>query len=438
MALSPTAPFIPRLNEFVEIQTDISELQTALGNKQDLLISGTNIKTINGSSILGSGDLSVTSITLTGLVFVQSLSDLPTPVLGVRTLLSGICYYFLTHIDLLGDRLVCQDNVVILGTSSETCSISSTGLVLPLISSNYTLDIRHISITAAFVFDIDGLGTAALDWTAVNLINCPLIGTIKNFGNFIYDKGTFINSGGLTFDGTADTIALNNSLFSCSGDGITIAATAVISRRFRITYSSFVVHSTFTGIKVDALATIPVESFILDTVNFSGAGTYVTGVTVTSNKSLFENCKGIANTSVNGQLYMQNNATATVIPNTVDFVKVAGITIPSPDNSKYLHSNNRLTNDAVIERRFLVMATISFTAGTNNECEFGIYDSTIAGIRPDTASATTAAGGGRVESVKIMSLISHKQGDYIEVWCRNITTATNITVESLNVIIIES
>lgn len=404
MSLNPTAPVILRKSEYDYILASISS----------------------------------PNVTYTGLVFVQSLSDLPTPVLGVITLLTKTCYYFLVDLDLLGNRLVCQDDVVILGTSSETCSISSTGLVLPLITSNYTLDVRHISITAAIALDIDGLGTAALDWTAVNFINCPVVGTIKNFGNFIFDKGTFINSANLTFDGTAQTIALNNSLFSLSGDGITIAATAVISRRFRITYSSVVVHSTFTGIKVDALASIPVESFILDTVNFSGAGTYVTGVTVTSNKSLFENCKGIPNTSVNGQLYMQGNTTATVIPNTVDYVKVAGITIPSPDNSKYLHSNNRLTNDAVIERRFLVMATISFTAGTNNECEFGFYDSTIAGIRPDTATATTAAGGGRVESVKIMSLVSHKQGDYIEIWCRNITAVTNITVESLNLIIIES
>lgn len=389
-------------------------------------------RTVNNMTING-------DINLTGLVFVESLSDFPTPVEGIITLLEGICYYVLTNIDLLGSRIVCEPNVVILGTSSENCSISSTGLVLPLITTAYTLVIRHVTFTANLVFDIDGFGNVcALDWTGVNFKNCTVIGIIKNCSNFVYDKGAFLNSANLTFDGTADTIAINNSLLSLSGNGITISTTAVISRRFRITYSSIVVNSTFTGIKVDALATIPVESFILDTVNFAGEGTYVTGVTVTSNKSLFEKCKGIANTSVNGQMYMQGNATATVISNTTDFVKVAGITIPSPDNSKYLHSNNRLTNDAVIERRFLVMATISFTAGTNNECEFGFYDSTIAAIRPDTTNATTAAGGGRVESVKIMSLISHQQGDYIEVWCRNTSSVTNITVETLNVIIIES
>lgn len=36
-----------------------TEIQTALGNKQDILVSGTNIKTINNTSILGSGNITI-------------------------------------------------------------------------------------------------------------------------------------------------------------------------------------------------------------------------------------------------------------------------------------------------------------------------------------------------------------------------------------------
>jgi hypothetical protein len=39
--------------------SDQTDLQTALDAKQDDLVSGTNIKTINGSSVLGSGNLSI-------------------------------------------------------------------------------------------------------------------------------------------------------------------------------------------------------------------------------------------------------------------------------------------------------------------------------------------------------------------------------------------
>jgi len=42
---------------------NISGLSSALAAKQDTLVSGTNIKTINGGSILGSGDLVITGFT---------------------------------------------------------------------------------------------------------------------------------------------------------------------------------------------------------------------------------------------------------------------------------------------------------------------------------------------------------------------------------------
>lgn len=41
-----------------DVQDDIDDLQTDVSGKQDTLVSGTNIKTINGNSILGSGNLS--------------------------------------------------------------------------------------------------------------------------------------------------------------------------------------------------------------------------------------------------------------------------------------------------------------------------------------------------------------------------------------------
>jgi hypothetical protein len=50
--------------EFVEdINGDISKLYNALDDKQDILVSGENIKTINGESIVGSGDMVVGKIT---------------------------------------------------------------------------------------------------------------------------------------------------------------------------------------------------------------------------------------------------------------------------------------------------------------------------------------------------------------------------------------
>lgn len=56
--------FFPVTHQRAVIDSDGTNLETALAGKQDMLVSGTSIKTINGSSILGSGNIEVqTSIT---------------------------------------------------------------------------------------------------------------------------------------------------------------------------------------------------------------------------------------------------------------------------------------------------------------------------------------------------------------------------------------
>ena len=52
----------------------------ALSNKQDTLVSGTNIKTINGESLLGSGDITITSGGISDEDLQEIESKIPTKV----------------------------------------------------------------------------------------------------------------------------------------------------------------------------------------------------------------------------------------------------------------------------------------------------------------------------------------------------------------------
>lgn len=384
----------------------------------------------------------ISAISSGNIVFVSSKSDLPTAVSGVITLPTAISYFFTTTVDLLGDRLVCGLNTVILGASSENCYLKSTGLnsSTALITSVYSLPIRNISFTHGTVFNLDGDGvTTALDWFGINFVNCPTIGTIKDYSNFVMGDSAFLNSSGMTFDGSIGTIAFGNCLFDTStgGTAITLPSTLTVSRRFRIIYSSFVTLSGETSLNVSTSATISDERYILDTVNFSGGGTYISGVDQTSNKTLFTNCVGITNTAVNGQLYMQNNATATVISATNTFYKVLGTTTASTDNAKYSHSNNRLTNNATISRKYLIQCVLSFTSGSTHVCEFGFYDSKLGAIRTPSRTKATSNAGGRAENVSFACVVSHSSGDYLEIHASNTTSAQNITVTDMNFVITE-
>lgn len=263
------------------------------------------------------------------------------------------------------------------------------------------------------------------------------IGTIQNYRNAVFTDCAFFGYG-LVFDGSFNTVAFNNSLFVASGAAttvLTLAATAIITRRFRIIYSSFSVGTGLTGINVSVSASIPAENYILDNVNFSGAGTYLAGVSYTTNTALFRECVGIQNTTVKGIMYMNANAIATVIPNTDDYVKVAGTTTLYEAEKYTMPEDNQLTNGATIQRNYVVYVTLSFSSTAGNVCEFGIFDSAVGDIVLPARVKSTANAAGRAENISLVTNIQHSTGDYVEVWCRNTSAANNITVDVLNMVI---
>jgi len=377
-------------------------------------------------------------------VFVSTKDDLPTPSGGIITLLANSTYHFTAAVDLTGDRLVGGENTAITGSSSENASITSTGLGVgvALLTTVWTTPIRNISFKDVdTVIALDGLGNdVSLDWFAVNFVNIPNIGTIKNFDNWIYGTGAFINSKGLVFDGDSGTIGIINSLLQ--GDGlagniIEVLSTATVSRRIRIIYSSVVAFASTIGIKIDPLATIEDASYILDTISFTGGGTYLSGLDVSSDESLFTRCTGITNTFINGQLYMQGNATVTIISTLGVFTKVLGTTIASVDNFKFSHTDNRLTCEAVLSRKYLIQCNLSFESGNNQQCEFGFYDSKLLDVRTPSRTKSTSSGTGKSENISFNCVVNFIKDDYLEIWCRNNTSTSDITVTEMNFVITE-
>lgn len=381
------------------------------------------------------------------IIVVATADDLPNAISGVRTLVANKTYVIGDAIDLEGDRLVLGDNTTIIGASSENCSLTSTGLDSNeyLITTDYTFPLRHITIkdvTKGIIINPNDNAAQpiALDWTGVNFEGCTTNLYCNTIDNFIFSKGAILGSGSIVFNGSVGTIGIDNSLFTGSGSAyniIDITANAIVTRRFRTIYTSFVAFGSTVAIDVDAGATIPTEGFILDTVNFSAGGTYLGGLNHTSNDSLFSNCKGITNTAVNGQLYMQDNATATTISIIDTFYKVAGTTSASSDNAKFTHANNRLTCDAVVVRKYLIQCTLSFNSSNGNICEFGFYDSQLAGIRTPSRTKATANAAGRAENVTMSCVVSMSDTDYLEVHCANKTAANDITVTDMNFVITE-
>ena len=411
------------------------------------------IDSSNTATPLIYGDFSTEELTINGSfeaidemthgtqIWISDPSQLPTAVSNVITLLANTTYYFTADIDLAGDRLVGGANTCLLGASSENASITSTGLTVgvALFTSDYTTPMRNISFhDVDTCIDIDGSRsgtTVALDWTGVNFDTIPNIGTIKDVDNWIYSKSALIASQGLIFDGTIGTIGADNSIFT--GDGtagsiIEIASTCIITRRFRIVYSSIVATSSTVGIDANVSATIPSEGYILDTVNFSGGGTYTTGVAYTDDKARFVGVRGVSNSAEIGAYYMIGNATATTISTISTPVKIAGTTTLNTVSQKFTHADNKITYDGALTRIFKISVTTSFTGGNNKD--ISVFIAKNGTVDPTSEMLSTTDGSGRAESITTQTIIEMSATDYIEVWIENNSDTSNVTVEYLNAI----
>ena len=375
--------------------------------------------------------------------FISHKNDLPEATANVITLVTGITYYVAGTIDLTGDRLNCLGIVSIIGSSPEVAKIKSTGLAAgtALITSEFTISLRNCDFEHATVLNLDATANAnqVIDWFGVNFTDATTgVGTIKNYDNTIFNTIGFLNSGGLTFDGTIGTIAFTDTIFE-NATGLTsiiLPSTLTVSRRFRIDNSSFVSLAGETGLNASVTATIPNEGYILNNVNFGGGGTYLTGVQSTDNKARFEGNRGISNSGNIGQYYMQGNATVTTIAVAGTFVKIAGTTSSGTYVEKFdvTTTANKGVYSGSLTGFYKVEIVAGCTSGNNKELELAIYKNGV--ITTPSRSKGTTTGSGKAENIVSHDILELATNDYVEAFITNNTGTTNITVEDLNVTIV--
>lgn len=303
------------------------------------------------------------------------------------------------------------------------------------------MPMRHLAITADIALALDGQSTpdAALDWTGVNFVGCRLVGDIDNYPNVIFNDMAFLGSGALTFGGDHDTIAINNSFFSVpAGDtAIIIAADCTINRRFRANYSAMVIPATSTGIEVEDVASFTVlESFILDTMNFAGGGTFLDGIDHDDNEALISTTVGVDNSANVAQYGMEGNATTTSTVLQGTFYKIAGTTSAGAVVEKFdvATVDNRAIYKGALNSHFQVDVIASYDDGNFQDIALRIAKN--GELLTDVTAIQSTGGGGRTEGSSLQALVPMVFDDYIEVWAANQTSAAGtLTVTHMNVII---
>lgn len=363
-------------------------------------------------------------------VLVKSTADLPAPVAGVITLVSGVEYEINGTISLASS--INMNGCTLKGDDSANDKLVYTGTGA-LFTGNKTGNIRYLTLTAASgsVFNIDALGTAQ------NMLvqNCfflgnSSVGTIAGVGGTVFFSTVayFVNTNGITLQND-NNVVMNNTLWDASNSN---------------TYEKFV--GTFNVIQIlggDRLTTSTNSAKALDisgitsinagsakVIMFVGTGTYIVGTFTNAWEVEASGLNTQKDEVAGGNMYLTVPVATTFSASNTP-TKVLGTTVSTNLFRVTNPSNNRLTYAGSKTRSFNVSCSMSITQPSSNRY-FSFYIARNGVIIPESRQDVKVVNSTDQVSLTLGCRALMAPGDYVEVWVENQSSTTSMTVQTLN------
>jgi hypothetical protein len=365
-------------------------------------------------------------------VLVKSEADLPTPSGGIITLDSAVLYevngtVLLTNqINLNGayiEGLDANNDRLIYALSSGAMFTGAKGGAIKLL----TLSAPN---TGAKVFDLEDLtGTEVIIIRDCNVGSSDDIGTIKGFSIAFLSVINFsANQNGITFENINSLLIENMAWFSNNSNVFeTLVGTFEVIQKLGGVSEALAANSA-TALDVSGIVSL--NSGSIKTVDFSGDGTRVTG---SFSKEWEVACLGLDTETddvAGGNIYM-TSASSTSISTVSTPVKISGSTTTANLFRFSAPLSNRMVYDGTKTRNFQVMAAISMTSPANNKI-YKFYIAKNGSTLPETGQLRKISSGSDVGSLTISGVVNLSPGDYVEVWVENVSDASDITIEAMN------
>jgi hypothetical protein len=122
----------------------------------------------------------------------------------------------------------------------------------------------------------------------------------------------------------------------------------------------------------------------------------------------------------------------TTINNADEWTLLNTTTTQGFSNNGLVHTNNRVTNTGV-KKIFKVEGIASVSSGNNNEIHFAFFKN--GSLFPCSVQSVVTTSGGRSSAIPFHCLVELDKTDYVEVFIKNSTSDTNVTLHNVNVII---
>lgn len=269
----------------------------------------------------GAGGAAASDFPFGNMVFVERKADLPTPVGGRITLVSGKVYYFTASVDLGTDRLtVAAGGTIILVGPSRTGIALETSSASALIECTGGLTANGIKLKndGGPVLDITGSAGAgvALEDVAIENGAADLVtGVAGSTALILRTVGYVLSQSGIQINGAWDLALIDGvGFFGMSAGAVFVDVLAGASFNvFNLLSTQFSKSDpTHTGLRVNVAATVVAQATVSG-CTFSGAGTNVSGITTATVGWSFRSNSGLADSASAGSLRFTGNATETAI-----------------------------------------------------------------------------------------------------------------------------
>jgi len=162
------------------------------------------------------------------------------------------------------------------------------------------------------------------------------------------------------------------------------------------------------------------------------------GTLVTVNGKLKFQYNGISNevflkpAYINYFDFSSNSITDITAINT--WVKLNADTTSIFSRDGLVHTDNKITNTGT-SKVFKAEGIISVSAGSNQTIHAAFFKNGV--LHPCSEQSAITSGSNRVQAIPFHCLIELNTDDYIEVWVKNQSHTTDITLDNVNVIITE-
>ena len=368
-------------------------------------------------------------------VLVKKPSDLPDPVNG-EIQLADNTEYELNGTIITNNTLVYGSNTMIYGKhwGRDILLYGGTGAAL---KSRNEVNARFFTLIAptgsAFDFSADNTTNFYMATMAINTV--ASIGQVTGYAVPTFINMAFDNLGdGITFSGQSEKIHIDGCPFRNLADNknaITFNST-FNTKLISIIGSYFKEFGTNTSaFKVDPLATLN-EFALISNNSFDSTITISNEIDQKTIRWDFIGNSNIPDSNSYAEYSMANNSTETVITIQNEFVKVAGTTVGG-QSSRFTHTNNRLTYNGIrpvtLKGNLIVNAR---TASGSADIEIIIKKNGTDDIGFPFGASSFTNTPSNLASNQLFEMVN---GDYVEIWAKNVTGLENLVFEDLQFVV---